>query len=568
MLLSAPITLRVTLGVMLAALVVCVTPSQSQAKGPRTKASATSKKDPGPVYKVPVDNARDAFKGNPNALVTWVIFCDLSDVFCARYRQSIGKAREYFGADLRVVYKHFPLSYHYRAHRASEATLCAGEHDMFWEMHDHLAQNRSAHQGHRMMAHARAAGLAGERLVAFEQCFTSRKYDPHVLIDKALANAVGARAIPYSYINGRMLRGAVSYKVVRSLIDRELTAAKRLAKARKLADKDVYNTIIADGVLGTRLADKVVKFPKRLPTAGKAKRPKHVVTTFVDMGSLHSRRVLKTLLDYQAKLPEEITVRALHYPMSASQRTKTLHLAAACADRQKRFFAFVDETGRTGFSAPSERTLRGIATRAKVADPDKLLACLKKAAASKKPSQVDRHRALGKKYGATSGSIFLNGRRFGGKAHELGQVVGLVKPPPKTAEILTKKATACHADATSCDLYARALIQYGPPQRRFHQAAAAYDRACKADNWGACSVMAEIVRNGDGVPFDEARYRALKARTCKLSKGKRGCPRKLRKVPYDQRRDFFNTGPAKVMVPMRPPPPPMRLPPPLRALDS
>jgi len=77
--------------------------------------------------------------GNPNAPLTLVKFSDYQCPFCLRAQETfIEKIFEdpQLKDKVKVVFKHFPLSFHKNARIASKAALAAGEqgHDCFWQM--------------------------------------------------------------------------------------------------------------------------------------------------------------------------------------------------------------------------------------------------------------------------------------------------------------------------------------------------------------------------------------------------------------------------------------------------
>ncbi|HXW53238.1 MAG TPA: thioredoxin domain-containing protein, partial [Myxococcota bacterium] len=77
--------------------------------------------------------------GNPNAPLTLVKFSDYQCPFCLRAHETfIEKIFEdpQLKDKVKVVFKHFPLSFHKNARIASKAALAAGEqgHDCFWQM--------------------------------------------------------------------------------------------------------------------------------------------------------------------------------------------------------------------------------------------------------------------------------------------------------------------------------------------------------------------------------------------------------------------------------------------------
>ncbi len=89
------------------------------------------------AYDLPVGNSY--VWGNPNAPVTLTKFSDYQCPFCSRAHDSFVEKVITDAAlkdKVKVVFKHFPLSFHKAARPASKAALAAGEqgHDCFWEM--------------------------------------------------------------------------------------------------------------------------------------------------------------------------------------------------------------------------------------------------------------------------------------------------------------------------------------------------------------------------------------------------------------------------------------------------
>jgi len=88
--------------------------------------------------------ASDRVQGPETAAVTLIEFSDFECPACGNLYPVIEAAQEEFGDDLRVVFRHFPLtSLHPNAnaaHRASEAAHAQGK---FFEMHDLLYERQT-----------------------------------------------------------------------------------------------------------------------------------------------------------------------------------------------------------------------------------------------------------------------------------------------------------------------------------------------------------------------------------------------------------------------------------------
>ncbi|MBP9691455.1 thioredoxin domain-containing protein [Candidatus Woesebacteria bacterium] len=89
------------------------------------------------VVEVAVNNSPAI--GPADAKVTIVEFSDFECPFCARAYQTVNQIKSEFPNDVRIVYKHLPLTnIHPNAQGAAEAAVCAQAQGKFWEMHDKL----------------------------------------------------------------------------------------------------------------------------------------------------------------------------------------------------------------------------------------------------------------------------------------------------------------------------------------------------------------------------------------------------------------------------------------------
>ncbi len=85
---------------------------------------------------VPVDAA--PVRGPADAWVTIVEFSDFECPFCRDAEPTLEAVVAAHPADVRLVYKEYPLPFHDRAMPAALAADCAGQQLKFWEMHDLL----------------------------------------------------------------------------------------------------------------------------------------------------------------------------------------------------------------------------------------------------------------------------------------------------------------------------------------------------------------------------------------------------------------------------------------------
>jgi len=120
----------------------------------------------GPPLTAPVDGA-DHVRGQPNALVTLVQYADFECLNCVRAFPLLVRYLEQFRGTLRLVFRHFPLSWEHPASAlAARAAEAAGRQGKFWEMHDELFRNPGMLHREALHAHAASIGLDLGRFTA------------------------------------------------------------------------------------------------------------------------------------------------------------------------------------------------------------------------------------------------------------------------------------------------------------------------------------------------------------------------------------------------------------------
>lgn len=88
-------------------------------------------------------NQRDHIRGDTNAPVTLVEYGDYQCPLCAAANPIVHFLENQYGQALCFVFRHFPLAeVHPFAETAAEAAEYAGDHGLFWEMHDAIFANQ------------------------------------------------------------------------------------------------------------------------------------------------------------------------------------------------------------------------------------------------------------------------------------------------------------------------------------------------------------------------------------------------------------------------------------------
>jgi Na+/H+ antiporter NhaA len=177
----------------------------------------------------PVDPERDHLRGPRDAPVTLLEYGDYECPYCGQAEPVIRELLAQFGADLRYVFRHLPLTeVHPNAQLAAEAAEAAGAQGRYWEMHDALF----SHQDRLRPAHlAEYAGELGLDVEHFTEKLRRRRYAPRVAHDVDSADQSGVSGTPTFFVNGRRQRGAFDLDSLAAEVRAELAQARQRAAA-------------------------------------------------------------------------------------------------------------------------------------------------------------------------------------------------------------------------------------------------------------------------------------------------------------------------------------------------
>jgi protein-disulfide isomerase len=161
-------------------------------------------------------------KGPNSAPVLITVFSDFECPFCARHASTMRDLLTRFNAQVRLEFRHFPLPSHRSAPKAAEAAACANEQGRFWQMHDVLFEHQKNLAVDELKGYAAELGLDTK---AFSVCLDSGKYAERTREDKRDGEGLGVVATPATFINGRLVPGAVSLGEFVSVVEEELASA-------------------------------------------------------------------------------------------------------------------------------------------------------------------------------------------------------------------------------------------------------------------------------------------------------------------------------------------------------
>jgi protein-disulfide isomerase len=169
-----------------------------------------------------VDLADAPIRGPESAAVTIVEFSDFQCPFCNRVTPTLAKIQETYGDDVRIAFKHMPLSMHPQAPQAHAAAEAAHRQGRFWEMHDRIFQNQRDLSIATLESHARAIGLDMDQ---YAKDVADASVKKRIDEDMAQASELGVTGTPSFFINGRYLSGAQPFENFKRMIDAALEKA-------------------------------------------------------------------------------------------------------------------------------------------------------------------------------------------------------------------------------------------------------------------------------------------------------------------------------------------------------
>ena len=149
---------------------------------------------------------RDHCYGSETAIITLVEYGDYQCFACGEAHPKIQAIQQYFGEQLRFVFRHFPQSsIHPEADHAAEAVEAAASQGKFWEMHTRLFENQSHLADSYLVECAIALFLDVDQ---FLQEMTSDRHVPKVQVDLTSGIESGVTQTPTFFINGVKYYGA------------------------------------------------------------------------------------------------------------------------------------------------------------------------------------------------------------------------------------------------------------------------------------------------------------------------------------------------------------------------
>lgn len=149
----------------------------------------------------PPVTGQDHSQGPAEAGCTLVEYGDYQCPYCGEAYPVLKRLQQHFAADLRFVFRNFPLGeMHPQAEHAAETAMFAGAHGKFWEMHDLLYENQQRLDDDGLLEMAGILKLDVDRL---RQDLAAGTYLAAVKGDFRSGVRSGVNGTPTFFINGQ-----------------------------------------------------------------------------------------------------------------------------------------------------------------------------------------------------------------------------------------------------------------------------------------------------------------------------------------------------------------------------
>ena len=142
---------------------------------------------------------------------------------------------------MKLVWKHYPNSYHPHAFSASEAAEAAREQGKFWEMHDLIFSAPGNLSSHQYDVWANQLHL---KMDLFHRSLTQKTILGRIQDDLKLGESLPMSGTPAFFINGRLLEGAKPFERFQEIIQQEIAQADKLIARGQKLDSSFYQAIV------------------------------------------------------------------------------------------------------------------------------------------------------------------------------------------------------------------------------------------------------------------------------------------------------------------------------------
>lgn len=179
---------------------------------------------PPPLLESPVSIpvAGAPFTGSNNPKLTLIEFSDFQCPYCAAAVPEIRAILKAYPADVKLIFKEFPLEIHSQSDLAAAAAIAAHKQGKFWAMHDEMYAHPEDLSRKAILAMAKKSGLDVDR---FESDLDSTEVRETVVRDVQDGDRAGVDGTPTIFVNGQRYNGPIRFDSLKPVLEGELKHA-------------------------------------------------------------------------------------------------------------------------------------------------------------------------------------------------------------------------------------------------------------------------------------------------------------------------------------------------------
>lgn len=177
---------------------------------------------------IPVVQASSApetkVRGPKDAKVQIIEYSDFQCPACQRAQAAIQNVLAAYPNEVRLIFRHFPLSGHIWSGISHQAAECANEAGRFWDYHDRLYAEQSKWSGPTnptgtFLIYARDMGLDLDKFAA---CLTDQRITRRIIEEKQKGDSLKVSSTPTFFIQEERLVGPVEFQTKAETIVRKV----------------------------------------------------------------------------------------------------------------------------------------------------------------------------------------------------------------------------------------------------------------------------------------------------------------------------------------------------------
>lgn len=165
--------------------------------------------------------------GPADARVTLVEFSDFQCPYCIAATGQLRALVKAYPADVKLIFKEFPLDRHSQAALAAAAALAAHKQGKFWPLHDALFAQEGKLNREKILA---LAGTAGLDMLRFVREMDAPQTKAAVAGDVEDGVRAGVEGTPTLFVNGRRYNSGIRFDLLKAIIDQELQKTARATR--------------------------------------------------------------------------------------------------------------------------------------------------------------------------------------------------------------------------------------------------------------------------------------------------------------------------------------------------